>query len=64
MPDFHKYFPNIIQIEKQLDWVRDPFSVPEENLAALSVNLQEILLEASTDHGLQLKLSGVSSTEF
>ena len=57
-------FPNIIQIEKQLDWVRDPFSVPEENLAALPVNLQEIPLEVSTDRGLQLKLSGVSLTEF
>ena len=50
--NFHQYFPNIIQIEKQLDWVRDPFSVPEGNLAALPVNLQEILLEASTDRGL------------
>ena len=44
--------------------MRDPFSVPEENLAALPVNLQEILLEVSTDRGLQLKLSAVSLTEF
>ena len=44
--------------------MRDPFSVSEENLAALSVNSQEILLEISTDRGLQLKLIGVSSTEF
>ena len=44
--------------------MRDPFSVPEENLGALPVNLQEILLEVSTDHGLQLKLSAVSLTEF
>ena len=51
-------------MEKQLGWVRDPFSVPEENLAALPVNLQEILLEISTDRSLQLKLSGVSWTEF
>ena len=64
MSNFHQYFPNIIQIEKQLDWVRDPFSVLEQNLAALPVNLQEILLEVSTDRGLQLKLSGVSLTEF
>ena len=62
--NFHQYFPNIIQIEKQLDWVRDPFSVPEENLAALPVNLQEILLEVSTDRGLQLKHSAVPLTEF
>ena len=62
--NFHQYFPNIIQMEKQLDWVRDPFSVPEENLAALPVNLQEILLKVSTDRGLQLKLSSVSLTEF
>ena len=33
-------------------------------MAALPVNLQEILLEISTDRGLQLKLSGVSLTEF
>ena len=44
--------------------MRDSFSVPEENLAALPVNLQEILLEVSTDRGLQLKLSAVSLTEF
>ena len=44
--------------------MRDPFSVPEENLATLPVNLQEILLEVSTDHGLQLKHSAVSLTEF
>ena len=44
--------------------MRDPFSVPEENLAALPVNLQEILLEVSTDRCLQLKLSAVSLTEF
>ena len=44
--------------------MRDPFSVPEENLAALPVNLQEILLEVSTDRGLQLKLSAVSLIEF
>ena len=62
--NFHLYFPNIIQIEKQLDWVRDPFSVPEENLAALPVNLQEIFLQVSTDRGLQLKLNAVSLTEF
>ena len=62
--NFHQYFPNIIQIENQLDWVRDPFSVPEENLAALPVNLQEILLQVSTDRGLQLKLNAVSLTEF
>ena len=62
--NFYQYFPNIIQIEKQLDWVRDPFSVPEENLAALPVNLQEILLKVSTDRRLQLKLSAVSLTEF
>ena len=24
--NFYQYFPNIIQIEKQLDRVRDPFS--------------------------------------
>ena len=60
--NFYQYFPNIIQIEKQLDWVRDPFSVAEENLAALPVNLQEILLEVSTDRGLQLKISSVSLT--
>ena len=44
--------------------MRDPFFVPEENLAALPVNLQEILLEVSTDRGLQLKHSAVSLTEF
>ena len=44
--------------------MRDPFSVPEENLSALPVNLQEILLEVSTDRSLQLKLSAVSLTEF
>ena len=44
--------------------MRDPFSVPEENLAALPVNLQEIFLKISTDRGLQLKLSAVSLTEF
>ena len=44
--------------------MRDPFSVPEENLAALPVNLQEILLEVSTDRGLQLKHSAASLTEF
>ena len=54
----HQYFSNNIQIEKQLHWVRDPFSVPKENLVALPVNLQKILLEVSTDRGLQLKLSG------
>ena len=62
--NFYQYFPNIIQIEKQLGRVRDPFSFPEENLAALLINLQEILLEVSTDRGLQLKLSAVSWTEF
>ena len=62
--NFYQYFPNNIQMEKQLDWVRDPFSVPEENLAALPVNLQEILLKVSTDRALQLKLSSVSLTEF
>ena len=62
--NFHQYFLNIIQIEKQLDWVRDPFSVPEENLAALPVNLQEILLAVSTDRDLQLKLSALLLTEF
>ena len=61
--NFHQYFPNIIQIEKQLDWVRDPF-FSEENLPALPVNLQEILLEVSTDRGLQLKLSAILLTEF
>ena len=44
--------------------MRDSFSVPEENLAALLVNLQEILLEVPTDRGLQLKLSAVSLAEF
>ena len=44
--------------------MRDPFFVPEENLAALPVNLQEILLAVSMDHDLQLKLSAVSLTEF
>ena len=44
--------------------MKDPFSAPEENLAALPVNLQEILLEVSTDRGLQLKLRGVLLTEF
>ena len=62
--NFHRYFLNIIQIEKQLDWVRDPFFVPEENLAALPVNLQEIHLAVSTDRDLQLKLSAVSLTKF
>ena len=61
--NFLQYFPNIIQIEKQLDWGRDPFSVPEGNLAALPLNLQEILLEVSTDRGSQLRLSGVLLTE-
>ena len=41
-----------------------PIFFPEENLAALPVNLQEILLEVSTDRRLQLKLSAVSLTEF
>ena len=61
---FCQYFPNIIQIEKKLDWVRDQFFVSEENLAALPVNLQKILLEVSMNRGLQLKLSAVSLTEF
>ena len=44
--------------------MRDPFSVPEENLVTLPVNLQEILLEVLTDRSLQLKLSAVLLTEF
>ena len=44
--------------------MRDPFSVPEKNFATLPVNLQEILLEVSTDRGLQLKLSVVLLIEF
>ena len=44
--------------------MRDPFSVSEENVAALPVNLQKMLLEVSTGHSLQLKISAVSLTEF
>ena len=62
--NFHQYFSNIIQIEKQPDWVRNLFSVPKVNLAALPVNLQEILFEVSKDRGLQLKLNTVSLTKF
>ena len=50
-------------MEKQLDWVRDPFSVPEKNLAALPINLQEIILKVSY-RGLQLKHTAVSLIEF
>lgn len=62
--DLHSYFPDLEEKSAQLDWVRNPFLLSEENRSKLPVTDQEKLLEVSSDRGFQMKFSTSTLTQF
>lgn len=62
--NFKTYFLNLKEKSEQLDWVRNPFTVSENNCGSLPVHLREELVDVSLDCGLQKKFHNNLLTEF